>query len=349
MFCFETRLKKAYLIKLKLANSSTFPMSSLEITTLIGCPLACTFCPQDSLAKSYGTGNQRLLTLDKFKQIITKLPPHVRIDFSGMAEPFVNPECIEMVRFAATTLNPIAIYTTLQGLNESGAIILKELIKYGRVSIFVIHLPDDTGNMRGFHLTDEYMKCLEILLPLDSVDCMTMSIDAKVDPQLLTLISSSSIKSKLLNKLPKTSFKGIRRAGSLNTKNLSPDSLHQEVQWKCAISCKSTPFYDHNVLLPDGTVVLCCMDYGLKHKLGNLLDQDYKSLFLGDEIKRVQSLNMLIDAKEKSESICTSCENTCTYVSSNGSWLASAYPFAMTSTKHILLEIKARILKKLNF
>ena len=69
-------------------------MSSLEITTLIGCPLACTFCPQDSLAQSYGTGNERMLTLDKFKQIITKLPPHVRIDFSGMAEPFVNPQCI---------------------------------------------------------------------------------------------------------------------------------------------------------------------------------------------------------------------------------------------------------------
>ena len=34
-----------------------------------------------------------------------------------------------------------------------------------------------------------------------------------------------------------------------------------------------------NVLLPNGDVLLCCMDWGMKHVLGNLLTGDYSNLF----------------------------------------------------------------------
>ena len=76
-------------------------MSALEITTLIGCPLACTFCPQDALSRSYGTSS-RMMSLDTFKKCIDKIPPHVRIDFSGMSEPFVNPNCIDFIKLTLT-------------------------------------------------------------------------------------------------------------------------------------------------------------------------------------------------------------------------------------------------------
>ena len=36
--------------------------------------------------------------------------------------------------------------------------------------------------------------------------------------------------------------------------------------------------FDTNVMLPNGDVVLCCMDYGLKHKLGNLFDTNFNDL-----------------------------------------------------------------------
>ena len=29
-------------------------MPTMEITTMVGCPLMCTFCPQDGLKNSYG-------------------------------------------------------------------------------------------------------------------------------------------------------------------------------------------------------------------------------------------------------------------------------------------------------
>jgi radical SAM protein with 4Fe4S-binding SPASM domain len=42
-----------------------------------------------------------------------------------------------------------------------------------------------------------------------------------------------------------------------------------------------------NVLLPNGDVVLCCMDYSLKYRLGNLIEQEYEDLFNSSNFRRV--------------------------------------------------------------
>jgi MoaA/NifB/PqqE/SkfB family radical SAM enzyme len=46
-------------------------------------------------------------------------------------------------------------------------------------------------------------------------------------------------------------------------------------------SCQKQPYpeqFSQNVLLPNGDVYLCCMDYGLKHKLGNLFETNFNDL-----------------------------------------------------------------------
>ena len=42
--------------------------------------------------------------------------------------------------------------------------------------------------------------------------------------------------------------------------------------------CIRSSEYKINVMLPNGDVVLCCQDYGLKHRLGNLLETNYNKL-----------------------------------------------------------------------
>ena len=42
-------------------------MPTLEITTKLGCALACRFCPQDRLVKSYPSGEARTLSLADFE------------------------------------------------------------------------------------------------------------------------------------------------------------------------------------------------------------------------------------------------------------------------------------------
>ena len=321
-----------------------FCMATLEITTLVGCPLACTFCPQDALTAAYGSASERMLSIENFKLVLDKLPPHVRIDFSGMSEPFANPSCIDMVALAAAARNPIAIYTTLSGLTRAAVDYLVELIGARRFSVFCIHLPDGTGNMRGFSFSEDYLYALERLLPLDGVICMTMSAGAEIDSKLLNAVSASPRRQEMEKKLPRSAFKGIRRAGSLNAALVKDQPLSEPVKWKCAVACASTPFYDHNVLLPDGRVVLCCMDYGMKHVLGNLFKQDYIDLFSGNEIGVVQSSNMSLDPAVKQKSICTSCENVCTYEPSQGMWSGSG---SNMSTKSLLKAAIHRALGRL--
>ena len=71
------------------------------------------------------------------------------------------------------------------------------------------------------------------------------------------------------------------------------------------MTCGFTPFYDHNVLLPNGDVVLCCMDYSLKHKIGNLLEQDYYEMFPSGGLAKLIGENMI--PRHSSESLCKSC------------------------------------------
>ena len=66
----------------------------LEITTRIGCNVNCIYCPQKRLVSRYvetAQGGPIIeMTLDTFKVCIDKLPQDTRIDFSGMAEPWLN-------------------------------------------------------------------------------------------------------------------------------------------------------------------------------------------------------------------------------------------------------------------
>jgi len=48
---------------------------------------------------TYGQ-NEKYLSLENFKLILSKVPRYVRIDFSGMAEPWANPEATAMLAHA---------------------------------------------------------------------------------------------------------------------------------------------------------------------------------------------------------------------------------------------------------
>jgi radical SAM protein with 4Fe4S-binding SPASM domain len=74
-----------------------------------------------------------------------------------------------------------------------------------------------------------------------------------------------------------------------------------------ALTCKSTPFFDRNVLLPNGDVVLCCMDYDLKHIIGNLLEQTYEEMMQGEKLAEIIKWNE--EPNFNKCSICKSCDN----------------------------------------
>jgi hypothetical protein len=219
-------------------------MRTLEITSLIYCPVRCGYCPQNKLSRVYS--GKRIMSLDDFKIYLENVPKDVRIDFSGFVENFANPECLEMIEYANEKGYKIAIYTTLFNFNND---IIKRLEKID-FDIFCIHIKKTT------------------------------------DKKILSKIKKSKIKASYLSVGKDTmeienlnNIKEISRAGNLY------DVKPKEGNFKCSRS-----HFSANVLLPNGDVYLCCMDYGLEHKLGNLKETHYNDL-----------------KRDKSYSLCNKC------------------------------------------
>jgi hypothetical protein len=64
----------------------------------------------------------------------------------------------------------------------------------------------------------------------------------------------------------------VSRAGNVDR----VDVIKTEHTGPATCNCQERLY--HNVLLPNGDISLCCMDYGLQHILGNLFESSYEDI-----------------------------------------------------------------------
>lgn len=276
-------------------------MPTMEFTLMVGCPLKCGFCPQDRLRATYGK-DTKYLSLDAFQTILARIPDHVRIDFSGMAEPWANPDATAMLRHALERGYTVAIYTTLYGMTPDDRDAVIALLRHhaAQVEVLCLHLPDRNGNMRGWRYSAEYDANLRAFLALaearalPQVEIMTMDGTGRPHRDL------DHLDIKL------GAWMGHTRAGNVAASDVNGQRIATTPRHETAVTCAFTPFYDQNVCLPNGDVVLCCMDYGLKHRIGNLLHQDYYDIFGTDTMAALRRENMT--PRFASASLCKSCD-----------------------------------------
>jgi hypothetical protein len=269
----------------------------MELTTMIGCPVMCTFCPQDNLRDNYGKDTKYMQPVDLLK-VLTKLPKNTRIDFSGMSEPWANPEATSMLEMVLYLRFKVAIYTTLYGMTDPERVKKALETHPEQVEVVMLHLPDANGNMKGWKNSPEWMESLRVMSQLSlpcGIGAMTMDGSGLVAPELQGIVG----------RLP--GWKGHTRADSLPVEQVAGQALSMTPRNEFALTCRSTPFYDRNVLLPNGDVVLCCMDYNLKHVIGNLLTQTYEEIFAGEKLTEIIKMNEAPGFDKCS--ICKSCEN----------------------------------------
>lgn len=246
----------------------------LEITTHIGCPINCLDCPQALLRSKY---QGRIdLDLDDYKRAIDKVPAGTRIDFSGMCEPFANKYCTDMILYAAGKGLPLALYTTLQGATIEDYYRLKDI----KFDIVTIHLPDKDGRSH-FNITEDYLQLLTFW------ECDFYSCHGWLDDRVLPFIKQRNLITYMHD-----------RAGNVEGRP------HRMINpWQTLRCQTSDRAMNHNVLLPDGTVLMCCMDYGMTGVFGNLFQQNYDDVLFSEEACRMR--NTLIEG----ESICRHCTN----------------------------------------
>jgi hypothetical protein len=165
-----------------------------------------------------------------------------------------------------------------------------------QVKVFMIHLPDANKNMKGWKLTQEWMNALEMMMTLEfPIGAMTMDKSGVVHEFLRPYVGQLA------------GWQGHTRADSLDPEQVKGQALSITPRHEFALTCRSTPFYDRNVLLPNGDVVLCCMDYDLKHVIGNLLKQTYDEMFESKPLKDLIAHNEALGFTKCS--ICKSCDN----------------------------------------
>jgi len=276
----------------------------MEITTMIGCPLRCTFCPQDALTSAYGktSKSEKYMQFSDFEVMLAKIPGHVQIDFAGMSEPWANPACTKMLQHTLEQGYRTSIYTTLYNMSVADSLfITTELLpKYEKqIEIIVLHLPDANGNMRGYKGSEDYRTVLQNWGNTHSflgnrLAAMTMDRTGRVHPDLQDLVPRLA------------AWQGHSRAGTLGEEQTKKVGAIATPRKEGRVVCSQTPYWDHNSLNPDGSVYLCCMDYGLKHRLGNLLEQDYWSLFISPEMTKLRLINQTPGFSKCS--LCKSCD-----------------------------------------
>ncbi len=297
-------------------------MSSMEITTMVGCPLMCTFCPQDPLKKAYGKDSDKYMSLENFATILGRIPKHVRIDFSGMAEPWANPDTTKMLEMALQQGRLVGVYTTLYGITVEDSQRIVELLAQhvNQVAVLCLHLPDDNMNMRGYKGSDEYRQVFKNVLTMVANGAFPM---AKF--QAMTMDKSGHVHRDLQDILPQLGpWNGHARAGSLERQEVEKTGARKAPFNHFPLSCASTPFYDHNVVLPNGDVVLCCMDYALKHIVGNLLRDDYWNIFTSPEMTKIRLENQKPEFSKCT--LCKTCENVVKHrMNEDAAWLPGEY------------------------
>lgn len=241
---------------------------ALEITTNIGCPLACQYCPQQVISAAYSKHSTvSVMFFDCFRECLATVPQCVAIDFSGMSEPWQNPDCTRMVLHAVGRGHTTRIHTTLYGMTLQD---VRELAPLP-LDAFRVHLPS-RERLEKIRVDASYLALLAAVasaIPAARFVCFGEQVDPEVE--------------RVLRSYPGSKIRFASASNRADT--LCSDGKPLLSLESGRIRCRNHARY--NVLLPNGDVTLCCMDYGLKHLLGNLREIAYEDLFRSREFEKV--------------------------------------------------------------
>lgn len=293
-FCMEDVIDARKLVEGNTDRGGFDEVATIEITTVMGCSVNCRFCPQKLLLDTYyktEKNRSSTMSMENFLICLEKMPEGCNVVFAGMSEPLLNKNCIDMIKEAVNSGRNVDLYTTLVGATSET---IEEICKIP-FQYFTLHVADKY-NYAHINKTEEYYTNVEKI------------VNCKKDngQSLVGMCSAQAEPDKRVTEICKDKYEIFynlhNRAG-----NLECDSLYGKKNICGPITCGFCGSnLNHNILLPDGTLLLCCMDYGMKHVLGNLLFQEYEEIMNGEEIERIKT-GMIKD--ESIDILCRNCSS----------------------------------------
>ncbi len=250
--------------------------SFIAITTQVGCRCACEFCPQDLLVKAYARRtaqeqpavsgveiDRQCMTLESFHWFMERIPPEVAINFAGFSEPWLTPHCPEMILAAHERGHRLRLFTTLVGMSPA------QLARLSRIPFlnFRVHVPG-SGNGSPIRVDDQVLETLRAIVDQGVSNLMYHHHGDQPHPAFVERLGRFQINHEVSH----------YRAGNLD----QPGLARVERRHRGPIRCGHDPRFpelDHNILLPNGDLALCCMDWGLDHVIGNLARTDLETIY----------------------------------------------------------------------
>ncbi len=246
----------------------------LEISTAIFCPMACSYCPTETLQAAYD--GPKLMSVETFVKCLENSPTNIYVSFAGYAEPYLNNQCSRMIGIAVSTFHPVQIYTTGIGMSDADV----EMVLRVQPQNFVLHLPDGDGNMQA-KVTPEYVKRMQRLA--DGVKSFKSVVFGSLHPLLNGV-------NKNLQHHPL-----ISRAG--NVTHLT------QLNKSGPLKCSPDPLLENHVILPSGDSSICCCGYDLKFIIGNLQRETWWDIQRGPKLAAFRELML-----SGNNPMCRACE-----------------------------------------
>lgn len=250
-------------------------MAILEVSTIVQCPIRCRYCPQPTINLAYQ--GRRLMSYDTFRTALDHCPKDLPVSFAGFGEPFLNPLTREMLAAAHYDRRGIQIYTTGLGMTKKDLEALAAVHPYN----IMWHVPDE--DMEWFPINKDYMQAMRALMELPNTHAVLHGAPRK---------GLDWLPEHKLEKHPLHS-----RAGHVA-------HLCSAIVRTGPLTCGPAPELDNNLLLPDGRLLVCCMDYGLEHVLGNLTEETWDSLHAGKAYQDLRGRMLSNDGRCR----CRRCE-----------------------------------------
>jgi radical SAM protein with 4Fe4S-binding SPASM domain len=290
---------------------------SIAIEPTTACNLRCPECPSGLRSFTRPTGN---LKEDFFRQIIDELQHKVfYLTFYFQGEPYINPQFLEMVKYAHRK----RIYTTTSTnghfLNEENA---KLTVESGldRLIISIDGTTQETYEayrkqgklanvIQGAKNVVKWKRELKSATPHIIFQFLVVKPNEHQIPEVYQLakeIGVDEVKLKtaqvydfeqgnpLIPSLDKYSRYALQADGSYRIKNQLLNHC-----WKLWHSC---------VITWDGLVVPCCFDKDAQHQLGDLKEGSFKQIWQGAAYQNFRS--KLLGGRDKID-ICKNCTEGC--------------------------------------
>ncbi len=245
----------------------------LQISTVVGCNIGCSYCPQSSHTSAYedlvkGSGPYEM-SFETFKTCIDKLPYKAPVSFGGFSEPFANPHILEMLEYCKKTRRRIHIHTTLRGLKFKDIDRVMATFPHR----LYIHMPDEEGYMNP-PIGKEYFKVInkfreyykrKYRIGLVCIGTPIAELVEGFGPIDFLPISSMDNERGTFNghDFLEEVYKDV------------PNPIRDRQDFDYSVRCKRSKRLHETVLVPNGDVYACIMDYKLELKICNLLTDSW--------------------------------------------------------------------------